>query len=434
MRDADLRALERTVREGGALEARVRLAMAYERAGRATAALETLLPARHEPEARRLLDRLPIWNGGGAVPRGSGFVDVPALTRPAKAWTFAGEHTDRGWGRPVFLASALTLVCKAASGRIVALDSVNGHLLWERPEGWLTAQSDAQAMIVEQVLVCVHEGERRVLALDLWTGVELWSLAIRGQCTLVEPGLIAFEDAGQLVCHELRDPRRAPACVWEAKLGLEPDERPVWFNRIAASDELALHGSLAGLVAFERATGKVAWAVDEPFAQVKSDSSGILAVGAHLTETRRWDTGPLRALDRSGRTLWVTEAEVSPIAVTPSFVLATTQNEGRLCVVTLDRTTGKILHSLGVLADYGGLALVRDAAYVYLYLLTFEPTLSMVEMALRALAREGRELWRISPGELGGDVFGIAPVPGRLFVLGRDGTVTCFTESAGDAR
>jgi hypothetical protein len=141
------------------------------------------------------------------------------------------------------------------------------------------------------------------------------------------------------------------------------------------------------------------------------------------------DTGPVNAFDTAGRLLWRTEAKAHITALSPSFALASLEEARGTRVVTLDRATGAVRHELGVLIDYGGLALVSDAAYVYLWLLTFDPTPSPRSLGMDAITPAGVELRKLLPDYLGGDVFEIAPVPGRVFVLGRSGTITCLTDS-----
>ncbi len=319
--------------------------------------------------------------------------------------------------RQVFVASALALVCRAASGIPVVLDAVTGNTLWE-VAGELEAR---QTTVVDDVLLVAPRNQVHSLtAHDLWTGAILYSVDLGGTWTYVhDRRQLLFSGGGRIGAWNLRDARLPPERRW-SRPWTAPDTGRPW-SQLQSIGSFVTHTTDLGVDAIDD-SGTTVWKSE---LRGISDRYGLVGSPVVLNARGERDSGCLVALDRDGRRLWESERRGSVLGLAPDFVFAFVHGERFKEIATIDRESGRVLHVVGMLMDFGAYALVRDAIYSYLYLIDFE-TQGTHETRLAAIAPDGTPLWRIPPNELGGDVFGIAPVPGRIFTLGRSGLVTCW--------
>lgn len=376
MSDAELRRLEREAQSKGP-EARVRLARAYERAGRALDAVTTLMRGVDDPTLRREVTRLE-----GAVPIRSG-----ARVR----WTTEVEldvHT--------LLASRLGIVV-GSRDQTVVLDPDTGATKLQVRGG--------EVYLADEVLLVRTGGG--LLGHDLWTGEELFTKNVLGVRDLLRHGgttLVAGRSR-ELVVYRFDDVRRAPRLAWRAG---SPYERTV---AEAVTRDVVVLPDAEGLVVRSAADGAVRGRCHPP-AVLLADERGLIVSlsGGTVGEVSPQD-GALRWQRR--------ERDEQLFAMRPDvLVLLRGGGTDHPELVVVDRGSGAetAAHPVPLAWSGADCTIVGDVMYL------------TTDVGVKAFSLDGAPLWTLSAGH---SVTRVATAPGRLLLAGGvfSSTITCLEEA-----
>jgi outer membrane protein assembly factor BamB len=391
--DEELRALARDTSPAG----RIKHARALERVGQRGDALSVLVPAREDPDVRRVLAELPAWrheNGDGGNTRS---VDVaPLRSRPVVRWTVEGRlDPDRGYQlHLVFLATPFVVVASTAPGIAGVFDAETGELRWSFAVG--DHLRDSRPAIVGDRIVIPYGEE--VFADDLWTGKELGRARVPGLWELHRGDLLVAKEGRDLALRRWRDPRSAPEDLWRIEIGHTPLQQA---DRYLVTDELLLLARPDDLLGVDLATGQEVFR-ERNAILLAADERGVLALKGGRGLVERRPSGEWHGLGTYAASVQALGSEVIHAGVNDSAQL-------------IDRVSG-VMHPVRPLAGWASVAIARDVLF------------DAFPGEVTAVTADGQVLWSVAraSGSAADDVFAVIPAHERLYTYARDGTVTCY--------
>jgi hypothetical protein len=372
--DEDLRELERRARAGGPAE-KLALASALDRVGRSDDALDALIAAREDPEARREIARR-IGITQDVLHLQSCSTSLPPLARAPRArWAVRPRHAAPSPGRFVLSLLATPLgVVRASSESIAVLDPTSGarrHLL-----------PGAMGVAIDRGTLYSHDFAS-LRAHDLWTGESLWAASLGRPIHLlgVVGDRIVCRSGRVVVAFDLRD-RKAPSLAWTADVFDEieaptrgPREviemlglQPLLALTLSFSPRLIVASESYMLRALDPADGRERW-------RAVGSVPLIDAVTGDAVFRRPEEVVVLASVDGVER--WRTVERLAPIGLAERAVVCQRGSE----VVVLEREDGRARARFAVAPNAIPL-LVRDVVVA-----ATSPT------TLAAFSLDGERLW-----------------------------------------
>lgn len=406
--DQAIRELERAAAADGPA-ARLQLAAALERAGRADEVIDALLPARGDPQVRRRLSAAASFAPEGGPGRARR-ADVAPVTAPRHLWTHRPPRRSGCFGLQVLPH----IVAARLGTRGVVLDAVTGEERWVAPtpvrQPWV---------LLGPVIVLKHR--RAVVAHDAWTGERRWELEASAGVMLgrADPDLLLLlADSRHVVCLRVdaADPARPPVEVWRVA---PPRASGRLVTTLAGADRVAVCGDRVMWV--EARTGRPAPAA--PGSPLAIDAHGVLVEAAG---------GGVAVHDCEGRLRCVAPAAGVRAVDEHVVFLQPRDGAGRLAggLQVLDRSTGERRDLATSPRRLGALgACARGVLFAPGWIEAGGP--ERPSWVLTAVDAAGEQRWTFDPGlpptEWGVDA--VAVGPRRVYVATGRGTIVAIGDA-----